>query len=61
MNHPYLYPDECPWLQDHHDLRAILRGRPLPSLPDDHEASATSDDYDDSDLFDTIDLGYRRS
>lgn len=62
MNHPYLYPDECPWLQEHHDFMAILRGRPLRPLPDDDDQPIDhSDDFNDSDLCDTIELGYRRS
>ena len=61
MNHPYLYPDECPWLQDYHDFRAILRNRSLLPLSDDDQSIDSPNDYDDSDLLDTIELGYRRS
>lgn len=62
MNHPYLYPDDCPWLQEYRDLRAISRGNPLEPLPDeDDQHISNSDDFDDSDLYDTIELGYRRS
>lgn len=33
MNHPYMFPDEAPWTEDYHELKA-LRSRPNPD--DDH-------------------------
>jgi hypothetical protein len=27
MNHPYLFPDEAPWTEDYHELRAIWRAK----------------------------------
>lgn len=49
MNHPYLYPDECPWLPDYHELQALRTGRPLPPLDDDQSIhpEASQEDYDD--------------
>lgn len=55
MNHPYLYPDQCPWLQEYHDLNAILRNRPLPNDED-----TSREDYDDFEDCEP-ELGYRRS
>jgi hypothetical protein len=33
MNHPYMFPDEAPWTEDYHELKA-LQFRPNPD--DDH-------------------------
>ena len=33
MNHPYMFPDEAPWTEEYHELKA-LRFRPNPD--DDH-------------------------
>lgn len=27
MNNPYLYPDQCEWTEDHHELRHIRKVR----------------------------------
>ena len=33
MNHPYLFPEDAPWTEEHYELKA-LRCRPNPD--DDH-------------------------
>lgn len=43
MNHPYLYPDEAPWTEDYHDLRAIWRAKHGQYDPE----NAPEDDSDD--------------
>lgn len=41
MDHPYLFPDDCPWEQDYHDLRSLRNGYHLDTLPDDDDDFGT--------------------
>lgn len=47
MNHPYLYPDECPWEQDYHDLRALRANQPLTTDTNDKQEDDSDLDFDD--------------
>jgi|694.fasta_scaffold26489_5 hypothetical protein len=38
MNHPYMFPDEAPWTEEHRDkIETINQGRGYPNAFDDEE------------------------
>lgn len=48
MNHPYMYPDQCPWTEDYWELQE-LRQQYIPR----HEDDEDDEPFDPADAGDT--------